>query len=155
MGKGGVGRGKAKAKALVPYAGGPLAGGPPEIAVLRLDLQLGEQEPHNAAYLLKLHDALDVIFGHSIFAGIANELPLDISADAAGGCQAPYKDADFMISLRAHKLYICAANFFWVNHAYSPSAGVPIRDTAVRHIMATSFSEPVSFPGACRCPASL
>ena len=147
MGKGGVGRGKAKAKALVPYAGGPLAGGPPEIAVLRLDLQLGEQEPHNAAYLLKLRDALDVIFGHPIFGGIANELPLDISADAAGGCQAPYKDADFMISLRVHKLYICAANFFWANHAYSPSAGVPIRDTAVRHIMATSFSEPVSFPG--------
>ena len=62
-----------------------------------------------------------------------------------GGGQTPYKDADFTMSLQTHKQYTCGANFFWVNHLYAPSAGVPIRAEAVRHLMATVFPEPALF----------
>ncbi|WP_353239637.1 hypothetical protein [Limnohabitans sp.] len=97
--------------------------------------------------MITLRDAIDRIFAHPVFENIATELPLSITAEHAGGSQAPYKDADFTIALQTHKQYTCGANFFWVNHLYSPSAGVPIRKEAVQHLMATSFPKPTPFNG--------
>ena len=110
-------------------------------------MQLEETEPRNADYLLKLQMALDNINKHPIFESISMELPLAITAEATGGTQAPYRDDDFTMALQTHKQYTCGANFFWVNHMYSPSAGVPIRADAVRHLMDTTFPNPAPFHG--------
>ena len=141
-----------KAPKASPKAKGDAAssgGGAPEAVVdvsmtdVKVELEVGESDKVNLAYIEKLQGAVDRIKGHPLFQDIENALPLKIIDKAESGVQAPVDAAACQHALNTStQSYTCGVNLFWLDLLWSPTPGVPLRGSAIEAMTATTFQEP-------------
>lgn len=137
--------GKAKAKA----AGGMPAAG--AAAAAAGDAGLPGIPAVNADHMAMVDEAVQMILGHPLFAGIMNEPPLTINAKAseksAAGHRVGFKYEDYVAAMKTAGEYEAAGNYFWVNWSFNATPGVPFNTQAVQDLKAYYFkSGPTRFP---------
>lgn len=88
-----------------------------------------------AAHLVRVHEALNVIHGCEVFAGIVDSTPLDIKE---GGKQTPYsaKDMQYALACSDGGEYRCGGNVFWLEHTWLCNHRVPFNEQQIKALQA-------------------
>ena len=93
--------------------------------------------------LQKIHDAMQAIKGHNVFAEIEDQKPLPISE---GGRQAPFVQSDCTQVLENSKAhYQCAGNLFWQNFCWFANARTPVNPGQIKQLQGFELA-PMSPP---------
>ena len=122
----------------------PRREGGPEFAAVTIELNRGENDPQNVDYHATLLNAWKTVEGHALFENIASEEPLTM---AQGGSLAPFNQNHFATALQGNdslQSYTCGVNLAWVNHTWSATPGIPIRNAAVEAVASKTFQEPAA-----------
>ena len=93
--------------------------------------------------LADVHEALKVINGASVFAGIKDEAPLQIGE---GGTQAPFSQDSFTTVLGnapadggGEHFYLCGGNFMWQSFTWLVNHRAPVNMGQVRELQRFTF----------------
>ena len=108
----------------------------------------------NAVYRDKVAKAVQTIFAHPIFHGIDEHPPLAVTGQTTDvGYIAPFNAASlknifaaFTDDSIATASYTAGMNFFSQDFSYTPTPGVPIRQTEITNLMTHSLSKPSQIP---------
>ena len=141
-------RGKAAAQAA--------AAAPAAALNLTIQLQGGEQDLQNVAYITTLTEAWALVSDHPNFENIQQASPLSLTE---GGAQVPYRLHDYLLALSVggnggqppldltpKARFTCAINLAWLDFQWSATPGVPVRMAAVMRLRDTAFKSPCPAP---------
>ena len=126
---------KASNKTAAGAAASSSAGNPSAAGIVPLAVP---QRVHNSldAHLVKVHNALNTINNHPLFADISAKSPLSIQD---GGGEHPYFFAESRVVLTQKSSYCAAGNFMWLAHTWMCNHRVPVNPGQIKHLMKNKF----------------
>ena len=87
----------------------------------------------NSAYLSKLEAIRHAVFEHPAMEGVVADRALAIASSKKqkkeAGSQAPFDPNQCEIALDTTGTYICGGVFFWQDSSFSPTPGIPVRES--------------------------